>query len=348
MLSYVEVTAQYIVTFVGNDTTELEELRQLESEVIHVLVDKRLEVIERLAFQNIVEEIQDEKDLNYFSNPDLTNQFKMLGAEKIVAGKIIEESDDFIYVMINVVDIEAGMTLYSSTIKTKKVRGRIDYLKFRKSLYDNFNKKFGIDSNEDKEDGFPFPPPKPSARETISIAAFPNTKNLKDTYDFLNYALNQCGYYEKSVYKIPNGFALVTRIEKINGDGASKTPPERWSIKQKSSSKFSVSDYIKSLFSSNPGFYRVIVFVVTDVPFATTAISPSKKEAITWLHKGLNKLPKDVGAIPLNKEHLCSVLIYEFKFPESGEDAFLMNPSLHTGRTHLVKANLWKHFDKRD
>lgn len=195
---------------------------------------------------------------------------------------------------------------------------------------------------------FPFPPPKPSAIDVITIDKFPDANNLEDINNFIGRTLNQCGYHEKSIYEIPNGFALVSRIEKINSDASSKNPPERWEINSKVKNSFSISDYIKSLFSSNPGFYRVIVFMVTDIPFNTTKNVPSKEDATDWLYNGLNILPDEIGSTTLNQSYSCSVLIYEFKSPESGESAFLMSPSLHTGREHLIKANLWSYLIGND
>lgn len=193
---------------------------------------------------------------------------------------------------------------------------------------------------------FPFPPPKPSASDNIQLGELNKMEKLEDVSIFLLKALELCGYYERSFYKIPNGFALVTRIETIDKSAASKDPPERWAVESIPTQEFSIVDFFRSLFYSNPGYYRIIVFMVTDIPFNTTQEVPNQKEAIGWLYEGSNVLHEELSTMQIDEDYSCQALIYEFKSPDSGGDVILMNPSVHTGREHLKQSNLWNQMKK--
>ena len=94
---------------------------------------------------------------------------------------------------------------------------------------------------------------------------------------------------------------MVTRLEQYEEDGTSKVPPDRWSVDVLPLRTFSLSDYIRALFQANPGYYRIIIFVVTPVPFVESSATVSRDEAMEWLRTGLNKLPAS-----LNTSHQMS------------------------------------------
>jgi hypothetical protein len=193
-------------------------------------------------------------------------------------------------------------------------------------------------TNDQQTVTFPWPPPESSAQSVVNKDYFKKAGTLKDVNSILSHALNYCGYSEVSYYYIPNGFAMVTRIEQIDEDGTSLDDADRWSV-ETSFGKLSWKKYLKSLFFSTPGYFRIIVFVVTDQPFTTSGEKVSKDAATKWLHKGLNVLPKEIGKVNFTSDYNCTALIYEFKKPES-EDAFLLLPSSVTGSTHLKKSKI--------
>jgi hypothetical protein len=104
----------------------------------------------------------------------------------------------------------------------------------------------------------------------------------------------------------------------------------------------SLDEYIKALFNAPPGHYRVIVFVVTDQPFAATGQEPGSQEASAWLAAGALRLPSQIGREPYSSEHYTSALIYEFERNRDTRQATVKTPSDLLGRTHLEKAGLWK------
>jgi hypothetical protein len=195
---------------------------------------------------------------------------------------------------------------------------------------------------------FPWPPPVASATDIIPRSLFPNSAAalLKDVDQRLAAALDACGYTGNSYYAVPKGFALVTHLEQINPDGTPRPMPGRWSAQVQPLSTFSLSEYLKALFTANPGRYRVTVLVVTSNAFSQTEAKVSKEEALGWLAKGLNQLPASIGNLPFTADYAVTALIYEFDEPHTGENAVFVNPSGLTGRDHLTKSKLLPTLEK--
>jgi hypothetical protein len=186
---------------------------------------------------------------------------------------------------------------------------------------------------------FPWPPAASSAKEVLPPALFKSARWFADVDRLLSAALEENGYVERSYYAVPRGFALVTRIEQIELDGRSKRLPDRWSAAAPRLTSFSISEYVRALFTAAPGHYRIIVFILTEAPFSQSQMEVSKPEAMDWLRGGLNVLPPEVSARPLAANVNCTALVYEFE--QLGSSAHVLLPSEIDARTHLVKAGLW-------
>lgn len=190
-----------------------------------------------------------------------------------------------------------------------------------------------------KPPAFPWPPPAASAEEIVPLSAYHAFLHTLADVDFvLSNAFRTNGYVEKSYYAVPGGFALVTRLEQINIDGTSKRLPSRWSTAPPTP-EFSLAYYLSALFTAIPGYYRVIVFVVSNEPFIQTERRAGPEEALRWLRAGLNVLPESIGSQSYANA-VCTALIYEFERPPGGE------PTLHLpgklgAQTHLKKSGLW-------
>lgn len=193
---------------------------------------------------------------------------------------------------------------------------------------------------------FPWPPPAASAQYVIPKGILPRPDEdlhyLGDVDSRLTDAINACGYSERYYYAVPEGFALVTRLEQINEDGTSKAPPERWAPDLEPLHTFSLKAYLKALFMANPGLFRVFVFVVTPLPFGHSGAGISKDEIDEWTKCGLNTLPPEIGHRPFTADCRCTVLVYEFEQSEPGAEATQNLPSSMDGRTHLYKALVWQ------
>lgn len=198
---------------------------------------------------------------------------------------------------------------------------------------------------DDEYPRFPWPPPKASATEVVPRRALtiqsPRTR-LSDVDLRLTGALEANGYFESSYYSVPDGFALVTKMEQIRADGAPESEPGRWSLEVPRLNGFSLSAYLQALFTARPGRYRVIAFIVTPHPFRQSGVEVTAQEAAAWLSGGLDRLPAPLGAREFGPDHACTALIYEFiRLTESDEPKFLA-PGALPGRIHLQKSGLWE------
>ncbi len=142
---------------------------------------------------------------------------------------------------------------------------------------------------------FPWPPPQASATVIITkeLLSTPirQVVYLGDIDMIMRTALEASGYIEKSYFAVPDGFALVTRLEQINSDGSPKELPDRWSTEVRAMRQFTLKEYLRALFTANPGHYRIIVLIVTSYPFSQSDKIVDQKGAVDWLRRGLNKLP---------------------------------------------------------
>ena len=154
-------------------------------------------------------------------------------------------------------------------------------------------------------------------------------------------AFDTAGYGERSYYSIPGGFALVSRIEQIRPDASSVDAPARWAV-ETATVRAGFIDHIRALFNAPPGFYRVIVFTVTDQDFAAAGRAPTSAEARAWITSGSLRLPPDVGSRPYSAQHYTSALIYEFERRADRSEAGVRTPSNSPGRVHLEKTGIWQ------
>jgi hypothetical protein len=150
------------------------------------------------------------------------------------------------------------------------------------------------------------------------------------------------GYGERSYYAVPHGFALVTRLEQIEASGKSKLAPERWNAGRPTATEsFSLISYLLALFRAKPGYYRLIVFIVTDNPFAQSDKAITSSKAVEWLHSGLNILPPFVREIPYSPNFVCTAMIYEFKSEGDESIPQILLPSHLDAATHLSQSGIW-------
>ncbi|MCL3781172.1 hypothetical protein EMN47_12350 [Prolixibacteraceae bacterium JC049] len=200
-------------------------------------------------------------------------------------------------------------------------------------------KVFNISLSEDMEREFPWPPPNYTTSAPIEQILLGEVTRLRDVDEVLVKALNDNGYHDKSYFPIPNGFALATRIEQIDKNGISLEKPDRWNLKTVSNLDFNIASYLKALFFSVPGYFRIIVFAITDVDIKQSGMNISRNEAEKWFKGGYTSLPAKIGRIRYDSDYTCTALIYEFRKPENMDPEFIEN-SMHTGVDHLEKTKL--------
>ena len=185
---------------------------------------------------------------------------------------------------------------------------------------------------------FPWPPPAASASYVLPDRLLDGYRTLGDVTEAILAALEQNGYVERSFFRTePGGVALVTRLERINDDGSPSAENERWpaSVKRDEATR-TLFEFLQGLFFVDPGHYRLIVFVLQDLPFAQSADTITAEEARAWLTSGVNVLSPQIAKRPFNGGHV-TVLIYEFA--SDGSKVQVVTSQL-TGKQHLEKAGL--------
>jgi hypothetical protein len=187
---------------------------------------------------------------------------------------------------------------------------------------------------------FPWPPPEASGKTVLPKSFFQQVETLGDFEQRLVDALDRKNY-EYSFLEVPNGFAMVSRLERIASDGSSAPPPNRWTDHD-FSRVTSLADFLRGVFVAPSGHYRVIVFVVTDVDFGQSKEVAAAADAKGWLRAGHNVLPDDVRRARVGTSFRCTALVYEFSRDGFDGPTTLQRPGQFETRTHLEKAGIWQ------
>jgi hypothetical protein len=188
---------------------------------------------------------------------------------------------------------------------------------------------------------FPWPPPRASAEYRINnrwVTSGDQT-TLLQVADRIEAALSTAQYETWRYLAVPNGFALVTQIERIDLNGNPRQP--RFGTQLPSLADMSFVEFLFALGKAPPGYYRVFVFVATDVPFNQSEERVDEKEAQRWMRAGLTQLPPDIGSMPYGPRYRTTALIYEFS-KAAKKPAALVAPSKASASAHLQKARIWE------
>ncbi len=187
---------------------------------------------------------------------------------------------------------------------------------------------------------FPWPPPTCAERYTVQRNMAGRFKTLGAVDDWLQKALDNRRYWSRSYHYLPNGFALVTRLEQFTADGASKPEQHRWVDYPVSEGSGGIMDYLSSMFVPNKGYFRVFVFAVTDQPAGSNGKTIERAEAQKWLENATSLLPYDIAKLPVSERHFVEVLVYEFEANGSNRKANRRCPCAKPCREHLEKSGL--------
>lgn len=182
----------------------------------------------------------------------------------------------------------------------------------------------------------PWPPPTPTSQDTIARAlvvgdAATTWGAVSDRFDA---ALAAAGYEDRSYYAVPDGFALATRIERIDRDGHPLAEPTRW-VGSGGHRAWTLEAVLRELAGVPVGRYRTLVFVFSATPFRSRPAPVSEEMAERWRADGLNRLPGGLRALPYGDDFRCDVLVYEFQQGAAGEPATFVEAGL-SARRHLA------------
>ena len=188
---------------------------------------------------------------------------------------------------------------------------------------------------------FAWPPPRASVRVTIPLAlGGPGLRRMGELDKKILSALTQMGYVQRAHYSVPNGYVLITRVEQIGENGVAKPEPYRFSDSLPAPD--SVKDYLGGLFTSRPGYFRIIAFVVTNVPFNDIGHTLNEADASALLN-GPAVLPGPIAAKPLLPKTVVTALIYEYQKTSVDRDSPAVPiHSAVSAQTHLERAGLWQ------
>lgn len=174
---------------------------------------------------------------------------------------------------------------------------------------------------------FPWPPPQASGIEVLPTVFLQDQVSLGDVAVALDRALAWIGRHEIRFYSVPNGFAMVTRLEAIDEQGNTIADADRDEV--------DFLTYIRNLFWVPPGHYRMIVFVVTDQLFEASGTPLDRERADDLLRRGFIDLPASLSELPYTDRYRTMALIYEFRKERQSEVAQLLAPGRFTAHYHL-------------
>lgn len=188
---------------------------------------------------------------------------------------------------------------------------------------------------------FPWPPPAPSDRMSIDrslvVSAAEESISMLEVSRRFTRALTDIGYTDHRFYATPGqGFALITRMERIRPDGTPE-PDEMRFLDPDARAPFSLGRFMAELFFAPEGHYRVIVFIVTAENFTPGGETMTEDQADTLLSEGLIRLPARYASIPFSEAHFVDALIYEFYKGPRDMDVNTVAPVRLPARQHLDK-----------
>lgn len=196
---------------------------------------------------------------------------------------------------------------------------------------------------------FPWPPPPASAETMIPHNWLPTrgAAQLADIADRLTLVLNTAKYPRWSYSSAPNGFALVCHMEQIKSDGTPSPEPARWSTDLPWVANMTLLEFIEAMVHAEPGYYRVIVFIVTNQPWSRTGETLTGEIAEQWLAEGFNWLPDSIGKLIYGHDYRTTALVYEFKKVSQDANLTFLKFSLISADDHLKKAGIYDPLSRR-
>ena len=197
------------------------------------------------------------------------------------------------------------------------------------------------------ENSFPWPVPRPTTWKKLDPELFEKNGTIDtigDLVNSINKALESAGYGDRSYYSVPGGLAIATRLEQIDDTGASKPPPDRFSLKY-SMQPFTPKEIIKQMILAPEGHWRSVVFIVTPKPLKISGEPLTEPQARELAREGTSKPDPSVVKKAYTKQIDVIALIYQFdkrRYEKIGH--FVDNSPIDTN-THLAKSNILQGFN---
>lgn len=189
---------------------------------------------------------------------------------------------------------------------------------------------------------FPWPPPEASSRVVLGEELIPDWPKdfatLGEVGDVLGQALTAADYPYFSYWGVAGGFAVVSQLEQTTSDGDPVPGPDRWAAAIVEMKDFTLSGYLRALFTAPIGYYRILAFIVTPEPFATTRSRDRFETIQRWARAGHDRLPRQIRELAYTPDHEVTVLVYEFHRSGNSEDPLASIPGRVSAAQHLRRS----------
>jgi hypothetical protein len=159
--------------------------------------------------------------------------------------------------------------------------------------------------------------------------------------------LRDAGYERPRLHPVGvgflHGFAITTRLERIDSDGRPSTG-DRWSSLYPDAATLRWLEGARRARLPGPGRYRVFLIAYTDLPIGRTDIAPVWNELTVMEGPGIveDVLPSDVPQRRASASYRFGVYVYEYRREDADDDgSFLPTASITTER-HVRSAGLSK------
>lgn len=188
---------------------------------------------------------------------------------------------------------------------------------------------------------FPYPVKEYSDTYDFEQRTFQQAQNLGDINRKLVAAMNAEGYYGKRYFSMPEGFALVTQLEKIYPNGTPVPTLERWRTSVKQKPEFALREYLLSLVFAERGYYRAFAFVVLPRSIANNPnMGLGRLNPRPWMAVVGEKLPEEVAQLSVSNDYVVKAYLFAFDVPGGADNAVLITPNAGSRAGSLVQKHL--------
>jgi hypothetical protein len=186
--------------------------------------------------------------------------------------------------------------------------------------------------------------PEPSARDVIEGKRLGvSGATLGDAFERISEGLRSRGFLDLGVFRVPeadqaDGFAIVTKVERINIQTFTSSSKERWTDERIPVSPLREPwHFAAEMFGASPGDFRMFVIVLTQNALEFDKSAHWKAEDFRGLFmKSGSRLDPAVARNPLNR-FTCYLLVYHIKRPPE-ELAHLVPPQQEPAAGALAHA----------